>query len=109
MLDPVAVQLMFRVEDLAQCFWTRWNGKYPLVTKATNSNLLPISLGSVSNMVSAGDDYGNIYMWKDVDSVRDHIGVNVLGHASPIQKIELTSEDGELISIGASDECICQW
>ena len=101
LLDPVTFSLMFRVEDLSQCFWTNWLGRYPLVTKAANSNLLPISLGNLSNVVTAGDDYGNIYFWKDVESVRPHIGVNALAHMSPVQRIELTRDDSRLLTLGA--------
>lgn len=108
-LDPVTFQLMFRVEDLASCFWSGWQGRYPLVTKAANSNLLPIALGNVSNLVTAGDDYGNIYFWKDVDSVKPHIGVNVIGHMSPVQRIELTKDDSRLLTIGSDDMTIMQW
>ena len=97
---------MFRVEDLSQCFWTNWLGKYPLVTKAANSNLLPISLGNLSNVVAAGDDYGNVYFWKDVESVRPHIGVNALAHMSPVQSMELTRDDSRLLTLGASDMSI---
>ena len=78
---------MFRVEDLAQCFWTSWLGRYPLVTKASNTNLLPIALGNISNLVAAGDENGNIYLWKDVESIKEHIGVNLNGHMAPVQRI----------------------
>ena len=84
LIDPVTFQPMFRVEDLAQCFWSTWNGKYPLVPKAQNSNLLPMSLGAISNVVAAGDDYGNLYVWKDPESVKDNIGVNIPAHSSPV-------------------------
>jgi len=84
LLDPTTFQLMFRVEDLSQCFWSTWLGRYPLVTKASNSNLLPIAVGNVSNIVTAGDEYGNVYFWNDVESVRPHIGVNILAHMSPV-------------------------
>jgi len=109
LLDPVTFQLMFRVEDLSQCYWSTWLGRYPLVTKAANSNLIPISLGNLSNIVTAGDDYGNVYFWKDVDSVKPHIGVNVLAHMSPVQMVELTKDDSRLVTFGAADQSIMQW
>ena len=84
LLDPTTFQLMFRVEDLSQCFWSTFLGRYPLVTKAAASNLLPIALGNVSNIVGAGDDHGNVYFWRDVDTVKSHIGVNILAHMSPV-------------------------
>lgn len=80
LLDPATFQPMFRVEDLSQCYWSTWLGRYPLVTKSASSNLLPISLGNYSNLVAAGDDFGNVYFWKDPDSVKPHIGVNILAH-----------------------------
>lgn len=100
---------MFRVEDLSQCFWSNWLGRYPLVTKAANSNLLPISLGNLSNLVTAGDDFGNVYFWKDVESVKSHIGVNVIAHMSPVQRIELTKDDSRLFTLGSNDMTIMQW
>jgi len=27
-------------------------------------------------MVAAGDDHGNIYLWKDIESIKEHIGNN---------------------------------
>ena len=79
------------------------------MTKAANSNLLPISLGNLSNIVTAGDDYGNVYFWKDVDSVKSHIGINLLGHMSPVQRLELTRDDARLVTMGASDNSVMQW
>ena len=37
LLDPISFQLMFKVEDLSQCFWSTWTGRYPLVTKSQTS------------------------------------------------------------------------
>ncbi len=81
---------MFRVEDLAQCFWSNWVGRYPLVTKSQTSGLIPIALGNQSNVVAAGDENGNIYFWRDTESVKEHIGVNLTGHSSPLQRIQFT-------------------
>lgn len=100
---------MFRVEDLSQCFWSTWLGRYPLVTKAATSNLLPIALGNKSNIVGAGDDHGNVYFWRDVDAVKPHIGVNILAHMSPVQRLELTKDDSRLITLGATDMSVAQW
>ena len=109
MLDPVSFQPMFRVEDLAQCFWTSWLGRYPLVTKASNTNLLPIALGNISNLVTAGDENGNVYLWKDVESIKEHIGVNLNGHMAPVQRIQLTADDSRLLSLGSTDSSLMQW
>ena len=59
--------------------------------------------------MTAGDDYGNVYFWKDVDSVKPHIGVNVLAHMSPVQMVELTKDDSRLVTLGAADQSIMQW
>ena len=74
LLDPNTKQLMFKVEDLASCFWSSFSSRYPLVTKAQNSNLLPIVLGNTSNIVISADENGNTFFWKDVESVKEHIG-----------------------------------
>ena len=68
-----------------------------------------MSLGAISNVVAAGDDYGNLYVWKDPESVKDNIGVNIPAHSSPVQKIEFTTDDCYLVSAGMTDEVICQW
>lgn len=57
-------------------------------------------------MVTAGDDYGNVYFWKDVDSVKPHIGVNLLSHMCPVQRIELTKDDTRLLTLGSSDQSV---
>ena len=87
LLDPQSYQLMFRVEDLAQYFWSSFVGKYPLVTKSANSTMIPFALGNVSNIAAAADENGNVYVWKDVESIREHIGVNMTGHASAINNV----------------------
>lgn len=43
-----------------------------------------MALGHKSNIVVAGDENGNVYLWRDSDSVRDHIGVNLTGHSSSL-------------------------
>jgi len=75
-LDPVSLDLMYKPEDLSSCFWSHWNSKFPTITKTANSPMMPIVLGNVSNMVAAGDDHGNIYLWKDIESIKEHIGNN---------------------------------
>jgi hypothetical protein len=75
---------MFKVEDLSQCFWPNWLGRYPLVTKSQTSGLIPICLGNLTNIVVAGDENGKIYAWRDVESIKEHIGTNLTGHSSPL-------------------------
>lgn len=57
----------------------------------------------------AGDENGNVYLWRDSESIKDHIGVNLTGHASSLQRMALTEDDRRLISLGANDYCIFQW
>ena len=38
--------------------------------------MMPISLGNLSNLVVAGDEYGNVYLWKDVESIKENVGNN---------------------------------
>ena len=66
-------------------------------------------LGNASNIVIAGDDYGNVYFWRDVDTVKSHIGVNIHSHMSSVQRLELTKDDSRLISLGSTDMSIMQW
>ena len=35
LLDVQTYQLLYKVEDLAQSFWSSWSGRYPLVTKSS--------------------------------------------------------------------------
>lgn len=71
--------------------------------------MMPIALGNLSNMVTSGDENGNIYIWRSVDAVRDNIGVNLSGHTAHIQRLELTVDDKRLLSLGMTDQTLCQW
>lgn len=46
--------------------------------------MIPIALGNLSNMVCAGDENGNVYFWKNVESIKDNIGLNFTGHTSHV-------------------------
>ena len=65
--------------------------------------MISISLGNLSNMVAAGDENGNIYLWKTIENIKEHIGANFGGHTSHIQRIELTVDDKRLLSMGNTD------
>jgi WD40 repeat protein len=110
LLDPVTFQLKFKPEDLSVQFWNQWIGRYPLVTKSTSvGGLMPVCLGHRSNMIVAGDENGNVYVWRDAESVKDHIGVNLTGHASSVQRLGLTEDDKKIITLGANDCAMFQW
>ena len=68
--------LMYKPEDLSQSFWSSWLSKFPLITKSTSTNMMPIALGNLSNIVAAGDEHGNIYLWKDVEAIKENISNN---------------------------------
>ena len=72
----------------------------------STGGLIPICLGNKSNIVVAGDENGNVYLWRDADSVKDHIGVNLTGHSSNMQKVQLTDDDKRLLTLGANDQCL---
>lgn len=108
-LDPNTLDLLFKKEDLSNCYWTRWNSRYPTITKTANSPMMPIVLGNASNIVAAGDENGTVYLWKDIDSIKEHIGSNFQTHTTSVQRLELTMDDKRLISIGLQDQCICQF
>jgi WD40 repeat protein len=71
--------------------------------------MIPISLGNLSNITASGDENGNIYVWRSVDAVKDNIGVNLTGHTAHIQRIEFTVDDKRLLSLGMTDQTLCQW
>jgi hypothetical protein len=71
--------------------------------------MVPISLGNLSNLVASGDENGNIYVWRSVDAVKDNVGVNLTGHTAHIQRVELTLDDRRLLSVGMTDQTLCQW
>jgi uncharacterized protein (UPF0210 family) len=68
--------------------------------------MIPFALGNVSNIAAAADENGNVYVWKDVESIREHIGVNMTGHASAINNVQFTKDDKRLISFGSQDLCV---
>jgi hypothetical protein len=41
-------------------------------------------------MVLAGDENGNIYFWRDAESIKEHVGINLPGHTSALQRLVLT-------------------
>ena len=46
--------------------------------------MMPIVLGNASNIVAAGDENGTIYLWKDIHSIKEHIGCNFQTHTTSI-------------------------
>ena len=54
-------------------------------------------------MVVAGDENGNIFLWKNVENIKENVGVNFTGHTSQIYRIELTTDDKRLLSLGQND------
>lgn len=46
--------------------------------------MIPIALGNLSNLVAAGDENGNVFLWKSVENIKDNIGLNFTGHTSPV-------------------------
>jgi len=109
MLDPIDFILSYKVEEICNYFWSEWIGRFPLVTKSPNSELIPVTIGNLSNMVAHGDDYGNVYVWKDVESIHENIGCNYECHTSGVSRMEFTSDDKRLISVGWKDQSICQF
>lgn len=72
-LDPVSFMLMYKPEDLSSTFWSSYLARFPLISKSTNSQMMPIALGNLSNFSTAGDESGNIYFWKDVEAIKENI------------------------------------
>jgi len=100
---------MFKIDDVSQHFWSSFLGRYPLITKQPNSSMIPLVLGNQSNLVAAGDENGNIYLWKSVESIKDNIGLNFSAHTAHVQRLELTLDDKRLLTMGLSDSTLCQW
>jgi WD40 repeat protein len=92
------------LQDITKCLWSTFVGKH--ITKATSAQYNPVLLGNRSNIVVAGDENGNVYLWRDLETVKEHVGVNLTGHTSALSKILLTSDDKRMVSIGQSDNCI---
>ena len=101
--DPVSFLLQYKPEDISQCFWSSWISKFPLITKSINTTMMPITLGNLSNVVVAGDEYGNINVWKDVESIKENVGSNFQCHTTNLQKLELTIDDKRIVSLGYLD------
>jgi len=69
--------------------------------------MMPIILGNQSNMVAAGDENGNLFVWKDVESIKENIGNNYVTHSTNVQKLEFTIDDKRVITLGMQDQSIC--
>ena len=107
MLDPYTQQFIYKFEEVKQTLWTSWIGRYPLITKSTNTGMISVCLGNNSNLVASGDENGTIYLWKSIEDIKENVGLNLSGHTSHIQRIELTVEDKRLLSIGLTDQTLC--
>ncbi len=51
----------------------------------------------------AGDENGNVFLWRDVEAIKENVGVNLCGHTSPIQRVVITSDDKRILSLGLHD------
>ena len=71
--------------------------------------MMPIAIGNLSNLVTAGDENGNVYLWKDVESIKEDIGINFLTHTSNVELMEITLDDRRVITMGRSDQCMTQY
>ena len=60
-------------------------------------------------MVAAGDENGNLFVWKDVESIKENIGNNFVTHSTNIVKLEFTIDDKRVISLGQQDQSLCQY
>ena len=109
-VDPRSYELMSRIEDVIQIYWNEWNGRFSLITKNNKSEMIPVILGSRSNMVVCGDEFGHIHIWKNSESVKNNIGGDYTSHGSQIQKIALFGDaTGKIVSMGLNDRTVCQW
>mmetsp|Transcript_34024 Transcript_34024/g.33184 ORF Transcript_34024/g.33184 Transcript_34024/m.33184 type:complete len:273 (-) Transcript_34024:1695-2513(-) len=109
LLDAQTKQLIFKVEEVQQSFWSSWIGRYPLITKSSTTAMISIVLGNLSNIASAGDENGNIYLWKNIENIKENVGLNFSGHTAHVQRIELTVDDRRLLTLGLSDHTLLQW
>jgi len=109
MLNSKNLSQSFKVEDVAQCFWSSWSQAYPLFTKPPCQPQVPIALANTTNAVFLGDERGNLYVWKSLESLQQNTGSCFSPHASLVAKLALTQDDSALLSLGASDGTVCQW
>jgi len=103
LMDSTNYTLLYQIEDVANNFWSTWQGRYPLITKQATSSMVPITIGNRSNMVAAGDENGNLFLWKNADCVKENVGLNFTGHTSLIYRIEFTNDDRRLLTMGMND------
>ena len=99
--------MYYKPEELQDSFWPSFISKYPLLQKSAQSGLVPITLGNLSDMVAAGDENGIIYIWNDVEAIRENINSNYLTHCSNVSRVQLTADDSKLISLGEFDSTMC--
>jgi hypothetical protein len=109
-LDPETEMLQYKSEDLSSCFWSTWLSRFPTITKdVQRAPMMPITIGNSSNLVVAGDEHGNIHLWREVESIKENIGANLSTHASNVQKLEMTVDDQRVLSTGYLDQAMCQF
>jgi WD40 repeat protein len=108
-LDHRTNQLITALDGVVKLYWNKWDSKFTLVTKNPNSALIPVSLGHVSNVVGAGDEFGNVHIYASPENVRNNVGLNFTGHSSLISSTEFTIDDSKFITAGSGDETVLQW
>ena len=57
----------------------------------------------------AGDENGNVFLWKDLESIKNNIGVNLTGHTSMLTRFGLSKDDSKLLTLGQNDQAMLQW
>jgi len=67
---------MTSLDDVVKLYWNHWESKFSLITKNPNSAMIPITVGHQSNIVSTGDEFGNVMIYTNPESLRNNIGSN---------------------------------
>ena len=106
LLEIKSHSLMTEINAVAETFWSSWTTRYPLLMKNPLGNTEPIALAHRSNLTAAGDENGIIYLWKNVESIKDVLLLNYTGHASIIQQIRFLADDSRLFTLGKVDNCL---
>lgn len=71
--------------------------------------MLPAAFGKRMNGVIMSDEQGNIFLWKDKDSMINNCGSYLKGHSSLISQFVEAKNIPFFFSLGNADHTLLEW
>jgi WD40 repeat protein len=83
--------------------------KFSLNPKLRESKSVSCLLGQELKFITAGDEFGNLMIWKSVEQLKENCGVLLGGHSSKIGNLCLSRNQDYLFVQGMNDRTVTEW